>query len=173
MAPQVALSSDAESTIPEADLYSYLLLGQPTSALVGPARTTSVGAGANLFLGQVFNQLGYLLALRLDVDHLSVSQAEQTQANAAFGASSLQIEVGRYLLDDVFLTGVYQRGICADPKLPVNSVGLRLEVAMPRNVTLEGFLEDRCTREGFRGLGGLSLERAQIWGFAFYRDWGY
>ena len=173
VAPQVALSSDAESTIPEADLYSYLLLGQPTSALVGPARTTSVGAGANLFLGQVFNQLGYLLALRLDVDHLSVSQAEQTQANAAFGASSLQIEVGRYLLDDVFLTGVYQRGICADPKLPVNSVGLRLEVAMPRNVTLEGFLEDRCTREGFRGLGGLSLERAQIWGFAFYRDWGY
>lgn len=173
VAPQVSLSSDAESAISEADLYSYLLLGQPTSALLGQPRTTSVGAGTNLLLGQVASQIGYLLALRLDVDHLSVSQAEQTQANAAFGASSIQIEVGRYVRDNVFLTGVYQRGICADPKLPVNSVGVRLEVDMPRDMTLEGFLEDRCTREGFRGLGGLSLERAQIWGIAFYRDWGY
>lgn len=173
VAPQVSLSSDAESAISEADLYSYLLLGQPTSALLGQPRTTSVGAGTNLLLGQVASQLGYLLALRLDVDHLSVSQAEQTLANAAFGASSIQIEVGRYVRDNVFLTGVYQRGICTDPKLPVNSVGVRLEVDMPRDMTLEGFLEDRCTREGFRGLGGLSLERAQIWGIAFYRDWGY
>lgn len=173
VAPQVALSSDAESAISEADLYSYLLLGQPTSALLGQPSATSVGAGTNFLFGQVASQLGYLLALRLDVDHLSVSQAEQTQANAAFGASSLQIEVGRYVVDNVFLTGVYQRGICADPKLPVNSVGVRLEVDMPRDMTLEGFLEDRCTREGFRGLGGLSLERAQIWGIAFYRDWGY
>lgn len=173
VAPQLSLSSDAESAISEADLYSYLLLGQPTSALLGQPRTTSVGAGTNLLLGQVASQLGYLLALRLDVDHLSVSQAEQTVANAAFGASSIQIEVGRYVRDNVFLTGVYQRGICTDPKLPVNSVGVRLEVDMPRDMTLEGFLEDRCTREGFRGLGGLSLERAQIWGIAFYRDWGY
>ncbi len=173
VAPQVVLSSDAESAISEADLYSYLLLGQPTSALLGQPRATSVGAGTNFLFGQVASQIGYLLALRLDVDHLSVSQAEQTQANAAFGASSLQIEVGRYVVDNVFLTGVYQRGICADPKLPVNSVGVRLEVDMPRDMTLEGFLEDRCTRQGFRGLGGLSLERAQIWGIAFYRDWGY
>lgn len=172
VAPQVALSSDAESAIPEADLYSYLVLGQPTSALAGQHRAASVGAGTNFLFGQVASQLGYLLALRLDIDHLSVSQAEQTQANAAFG-SSFQIEVGRYVVDNVFLTGIYQRGICADPKLPVNSVGVRLEVAMPRDMTLEGFLEDRCTREGFRGLGGLSLERAQIWGIAFYRDWGY
>ena len=94
-------------------------------------------------------------------------------ANAAFGASSLQVEAGRYLLDNVFLTGVYQRGYCADPTLPVNSRGVRVEVGLPKDVTLEGFVEDRCTREGFRGLGGLSLQLARIWGFSLFREWSY
>ncbi len=173
LSPLVALSSDAEPEIPEADLYSYLLLGQPTSALTRSAQDASFGAGRNLLLGQVASQIGYLLALELNLDHLSVSQAEQGLANAAFGASSLQVEVGKYLLDNIFLTGVYQRGFCADPTLPVSSGAVRVEVGLPRDVTLEGFLEDRCTREGFQGLGGLSLQLAQIWGFSLYREWGY
>ena len=173
LSPTLSLSSDAESAISEADLVNYLVLGRPTSALVGEGGAASVGAGTNLLLGQVFNELGYLLALELDLDHLSVSQAEQSQANAAFGASSLQVEVGWYVLDNVFLTGVYQRGFCADPTLPVSSGGVRVEVEMPRDVTLEGFLEGQCTRERYRGLGDLSLELARIWGFSFFREWGY
>lgn len=172
MAVDLKLSSDAGAAVSEDDLYSYLLVGQPASALVGQAPTASVGAGVNLLMGRAASQIGYLLAQRLRLDHLSVSQAEQGQATA-FGATSLQVEAGRYVLDNVFLTGVYQRGYCADPTLPVNSRGVRVEVGLPRDVTLEGFLEDRCTREGFRGLGGLSLQLARIWGFSLFREWGY
>lgn len=169
LSPRLSLSSDAEA-ISDADLPSYVVFGRPASALIGEGGAASVGAG---LLGEVINQFSYLLALELDVDHLSVSQAEQSQANAAFGASSLQVEVGWYVGDDVFLTGVYQRGFCADPTLPVGSGGVRVEVGMPRDVKLEGFVEGRCTRERYRGLGDLSLKLARIWGFSFFREWGY
>ena len=173
LSPRLTLSSDAEYAISDADLPSYVVFGRPASALIGEGGAASVGAGRDLFLSQVINQFGRLLQLELDVDHLSVSQAEQGQANAAFGASSLQVEVGRYVGDNVFLTGVYQRGVCADPTVPVGTGGVRVEVGMPRNVKLEGFLEGRCTRERYRGLGDLSLKLARIWGFSIFREWGY
>ena len=172
LSPRLTLSSDAEA-ISDADLPSYILFGRPASALIGEGGAASVGAGRNLLLGQVINQFGYLLALELDVDHLSVSQAEQSQANAAFGASSLQVEVGWYVGENVFLTGVYQRAFCADPTLPVGSGGVRVEVGMPRDMKLEGFVEGRCTRERYRGLGDLSLKLSRIWGFSLFREWGY
>lgn len=173
LSPHLSLSSDAEYAVSEADLYGYILFGRPTSALIGEGGAASVGAGRDLLVGQFVNQLGYLLAQELDVDHLSVSRADQSQANAAFGASSLQVELGWYVLENVFLTGVYQRRFCADPTLPVGSGGVRVEVEMPRDVTLEGFLEGRCTRQRYRGLGDLSLELARIWGVQIFREWGY
>ena len=172
LSPFLSLSSDAESAMSEADLVNYLFLGRPTSALVGEAGAP-VAAVGDLFLGQVFNEIGYLLGTGLGVDHISVSQSEQGQASAAFGASSLQLEVGKYLLDDLFLTGVFQRGFCTDPTLPRNSGGLRLEVGMPRDVRLEGFVEGRCTRERYRGLGDASLALENIWGFLMFREWGF
>ena len=173
LTPHLSLSSDAEYAISEADLYGYILFGRPTSALIGDGGAALVGAGRDLLLGQFVNQLGYLLAQELGVDHLLVSQADQSQANAAFGASSLQLELGWYVHENVFLTGVYQRGFCADPTLPVGSGGVRVEVEMPKDVTLEGFLEGRCTRQRYRGLGDLSLELARIWGVQIFREWGY
>ena len=173
LTPHLFLSSDAEYAISEADLYGYILFGRPTSALIGEGGAASVGVGRDLLVGQFVNQIGYLLAQELDVDHLSVSQADQSQANAAFGASSLQVELGWYVLENVFLTGVYQRGFCADPALPVGSGGVRVEVGMPKNVMLEGFFEGRCTRQRYRGLGDLSLELSRIWGFQIFREWGY
>ncbi len=172
LSPRLSLSSDAEAAIGEADLINYLVLGRPASALLSEGGGVSLG-GRNLLLGQVFNELGYLLALELDLDHLSVSQAEQGRASAAFGASSLQVEAGWYALDNVFLTGVYQRGFCADPTLPASSGGFRVEVGMPGDATLEGFLEGQCTRRRRRGLGADALDLAQIWGISLFREWGY
>ena len=169
--PQLSLSSDSEYPISEADLYGYVLFGRPTSALTGGVTAASVGVGRDLLVGQFVNQLGYLLARELDVDHLSVSQSEES--GGAFGASSVQVELGWYVLENVFLTGVYQRGFCADPTLPVASGGVRVEVEMPAEVRLEGFLEGRCTRQRYRGFGDLSLELARIWGVEFFREWGY
>ena len=172
LTPSLSLSSDAESAMSEADLANYLVFGRPTSALVGEVGAP-VAAVGDLFLGQVFNEIGYLVGTELGVDHISVSQSEQGQASAAFGASSLQLEVGKYLLDDLFLTGVFQRGFCTDPTLPRNSGGLRLEVGIPRDVRLEGFVEGRCTRERYRGLGDASLALENIWGFLLFREWGF
>ncbi len=172
LSPFLSLSSDAEAAMSEADLINYLFLRRPSSALVGAAGAP-VAAVGDLFLGQVLNEIGYGLGTELGVDHISVSQSEQGQASAAFGASSLQLEVGKYLLDDLFLTGVFQRGFCTDPTLPRNSGGLRLEVGMPRDVRLEGFVEGRCTRERYRGLGDASLELENIWGFLMFREWGF
>ncbi len=169
--PQLSLSSDSEYPISEADLYGYVLFGRPTSALAGEVTTASVGVGRDLLVGRVVNQLGYLLTQELDVDHLSVSQSEES--GGAFGASSVQVELGWYVLENIFLTGVYQRGFCADPTLPVASGGVRVEVEMPAEVRLEGFLEGRCTRQRYRGFGDLSLELARIWGVEFFREWGY
>ncbi|MDE2975861.1 MAG: translocation/assembly module TamB [Gemmatimonadota bacterium] len=173
LSPHLSLTSDAEQAMSEADLVSYVLFGRPTSALIGEGGAGSVGAGRDLLVGQLVNQIGYLLAQELDIDHLSVSQADRSQANAAFGASSLQVELGWYVLESVFLTGVYQRGFCADPTLPVGNGGVRVEVEMPKDVTLEGFLEGRCTRRRYRGVGDLALELARIWGLQIFREWGY
>ncbi len=171
LSPVPSFSSDAESAMSEADLINYLFLGRPTSALIGEAGA-SVGAGRDLLLGRFANEISYLVATGLGVDHISVSRSEG-QASAAFGASSLQLEVGKYVLDDVFLTGVFQRGFCTDPTLPRNSGGLRIEMGMPRDVRLQGFMEGRCTRERYRGLGDASLALENIWGFLLFREWGY
>ncbi|NNF29215.1 MAG: translocation/assembly module TamB [Gemmatimonadetes bacterium] len=173
LSPQLALASDAEAAMSEADLVSYLLLGQPASALVNDASTASVGAGLNLGVGYVANQIGYLLAPELPIDYLSVSQSERAQASTALASGAVQVEAGVYVSDEVFLAGLFQRGACADPTSVTNSWGLRVEMQVPRDVTLEGFLEDRCTREGFRGLGDLSFQLAKVWGFSLFREWGY
>ena len=172
LAPQLSLSSDAEVAISEADLMSYLLLGQPASALVDDAGAAS-GATANVLLAQAASQIGYLLAPQLPVDYLSVSQSAGAQARSTLGQGAVQIEAGLYVSDDVFLAGLFERGSCADPTSVSNSWGVRVEVQVPKDAILEGFLEDRCTREGFRGLGDLSFELAKVWGFSLYREWGY
>ncbi len=172
LSPVPTFSSDSESAMSEADLINYLVFGRSTSALLGEAGAP-VGAARDLLLGQFANEISYLLATDLGVDHISVSRSEQGQANAAFGASSLQLEVGKYVLDDLYLTGVFERGFCTDPTLPRNSGGVRFEVGMPRDVRLEGFVEGRCTRGGYRGLGDAALELENIWGFLLFREWGY
>ena len=173
LSPQLSLSSDAEAAMSEADLVSYLVLGQPASALVNDAQGAAFGAGLNLGLGYAASQIGYLLAPQLPIDYLSVSQSERAQATTAIGADAVQVEAGLYLSDEVFLAGLFQRGACADPTSATNSWGVRVEVQAPQDVTLEGFLEDRCTREGFRGLGDLSFQLAKVWGFSLFREWGY
>ncbi|MYD14492.1 MAG: hypothetical protein F4X00_12890 [Gemmatimonadetes bacterium] len=171
--PYVNIQSDAERTTSEAELYNLLILGRCSSALLGSGGTASFVAGQGYLLSQFGNVIGNEFAREFDLDYFSVSQADYGLASTALGTSSLQVEVGRYLRDDVFAIGVYRRGYCADPTVPVSSGGLRVEVALPADVTMESFLEGRCTREQYRGLDDISLQLARIWGFSFFREWGY
>lgn len=171
--PLSAFTSDAAYTIPEPELFSLLVLGRPTGSLLGDGAAGSFDAGGRFLTGQLYSEIAYLLTGGLDVDYLRVSQSEQGLATTPLGPASFEVEVGWYALPNVFLTGVYQRGFCAEPTVPVSSGGMRVEVELPRDVILEGFLEGRCTRERYRGLGDISLELAHIWGFSFFREWGY
>ena len=171
--PLAAFTSDATYTIPEPELFSLLVLGRPTGSLLGDGAAGSFDAGSRFLASQFYSEIAYLLGEGLDVDYLRVSQSDQGLATSPLGPASLEVEVGWYVLRRAFLTGVYQRGFCADPTVPVSSGGVRLEVELPRDVVLEGFLEGRCTRERYRGLGDISLELAHIWGFSFFREWGY
>lgn len=171
--PTPAFTSDAAYAIPEPELLSLLILGRPTTSLLGDGGAASVGAGRALLFSQLANELEYVVTEKLAVDYLSVSQSDQGQAATALGTTSVQVEVGWYVRDDIFFTGVFQRGFCADPTVPVSSGGARVEVELPRDVNLEVFLEGRCTRDRYRGLGDASLELAHIWGFLFFREWGY
>ena len=170
--PRLGIQSDAQRATSEAELYNQLLLGRCSSTLGGAGGAAPVVAGRDLFLGQVGNVLGHQFQEGLNLDYLSVSQPDYGLATTALGAASLQVEVGRYLRD-VFFIGVYRRGYCADPTVPVSSGGMRVEVPLPSDVTLETFLEGRCTREQFRGIDDISLQLARIWGFSFFREWGY
>ncbi len=171
--PYVNIQSDAERTTSESELYNLLILGRCSSTLLGSAGAASFDAGQGFLLSQFGNVIGNEFARELDLDYLFVSQPDYGLATTALGASSLQVEVGRYLRDDVFLIGVYRRGYCADPTIPVSSGGMRIEVSLPRAVTMESFYEGRCTREQYRGLDDISLQLARIWGFSFLREWGY
>ncbi len=170
--PRLGIRSDAQRATSEAELYSQLLLGRCSSTLGGSGGTASVVAGRDLFLGQVGSVLGQEFQEGLNLDYLSVSRPDYGLATTALGAASLEVEVARYL-GDVFLIGVYRRGYCADPTVPVSSGGMRAEVPLPNDVKLETFLEGRCTREQYRGIDDISLQLARIWGFSFFREWGY
>ncbi|MCY4572465.1 MAG: translocation/assembly module TamB domain-containing protein [Gemmatimonadetes bacterium] len=171
--PYVNIQSDAERTTSESELYNLLILGRCSSTLLGSGGTASVDAGRGYLLSQFGNVIGNQFAREFDLDYLSVSQPDYGLATTALGTSSVQVEVGRYLRDDVFLIGVYRRGYCADPTIPVSSGGMRVEVALPGAMTMESFFEGRCTREQYRGLDDISLQLARIWGFSFFREWGY
>lgn len=172
--PYVNIQSDAERTTSESELYNLLILGRCSSTLLGSTGAASFDAGQGYVLSQIGNVIGNEFARQLfDFDYLFVSQPDYGLATTPLGASSLQVEVGRYLRDDVFLIGVYRRGYCADPTIPVSSGGMRVEVSLPRAVTMESFYEGRCTRDQYRGLDDISLQLARIWGFSFLREWGY
>lgn len=171
--PYVNIQSDAERTTSESELYNLLILGRCSSTLLGSTGAASFDAGQGYLLSQFGNVIGSEFARELDLDYLFVSQPDYGLATTALGASSLQVEVGRYLPGDIFLIGVYRRGYCADPTIPVSSGGMRIEVSLPRAVTMESFYEGRCTREQYRGLDDISLQLARIWGFSFLREWGY
>ncbi len=173
LAPELSLSSEYEDAISSVELQSSLTMADPLTQLLVPDARGSFLAGTNIFLNQLANQLGFLLAPELGVDHLFVSQPEQNYASSVFGSSSLQVEAGRRLSDDVYLTGVYRRGYCSDRTLPVNSGGVRMQVYLPRETIFEGFLESSCTRAGYRGIRDISAELQGIWGVLFLREWSY
>lgn len=182
--PVVTLSSE-EAGLAEQDLISYIVFGQPSGALGGSsgasgrlqelnAVTSAVQGGFTYLGGALANQLGTALARELTLDYVSV-QGGQTLDRSSVPASTLsQVELGRYVGDDVFVIMVLRP---FDPagQDQNNVAGIRVEVALTDNYNVEGFWEDRFLRSGSTGLRANSslLADDHIVGLFLFREWGY
>ncbi|MDH3270723.1 MAG: translocation/assembly module TamB [Gemmatimonadota bacterium] len=181
--PVVTLSSE-EAGLAEEDLISYLIFGQPSGALGGTraaGRIQDVNAvssaiqGGVTFIGGAFaNQLGAVIAEEFALDYVSVQQVGGTQTLGAQFVADAQVELGRYLGDDVFVI-VVLRPFDAGPQDQNNVAGLRVEVALTDNYNVELFREDRFLRSGSTGLRSSStlIDDERVLGVFLFREWGY
>lgn len=179
--PIVTLSSE-DAGLAEEDLISYIVFGQPSGALGGQNANaagrlrdlnavSSVGQGVVTYLGGALaNQFGSAIAQDLPLDYLSIQQAG-AQASASGIVGDTQIELGRYVGDDVFVV-VVLRPSSEDQN---NVAGVRVETALTDALNVEAFLEDRFLRSGSAGLRTSSslIDNQRIWGVFFFREWGY
>lgn len=186
--PVVTLSSE-EAGLAEEDLISYIVFGQPSAALGGSNgaagqlqelnAVSSVGQGTLTLLGGAFaNQLGSALARELPVtlDYVSIQQLTGAQTiGRSFAANTFsQVELGRYIGDDVFAIFVL-RPFATEGQDENKLAGVRVEIALNDNYNVELFREDRFLRSGSTGLRTSSslLGQDEILGVFLFREWGY
>lgn len=186
--PIVTLSSQ-EAGLAEEDLISYIVFGQPSAALGGRNgaagqlqelnAVSSVGQGTLTLLGGAFaNQLGSALARELPItlDYVSIQQLSGAQSIGRSFASNTfsQVELGRYIGDDVFAI-VVLRPFNTEGQDENNLAGVRVEIALNDNYNVELFREDRFLRSGSTGLRTSSSLVADddILGVFLFREWGY
>ena len=103
----------------------------------------------------------------------SVQQSGGGQSLGRNYVADTQLELGRYVGDDVFAVAVLRLSD-ADSESKNTVAGLRVEWALTDDYIIEGFLEDRDLRSGSLSLGrSFGEEDPRIWGFFFFREWGY
>ena len=176
--PVVTLASP-EAGLAQADLVSYLIFGQASGAPGSDA--VQSGLVTNV-MGAIVNQYGSVLGRGLGVlslDYVSVQQGNQVQGlgqvlGGQFGLSGAQVELGRYIGDDVFVVMVI-RGRGAELSSDTNLIrGVRVEVAVADEGTLELLWEDRFLRSGGNAFGAAGLvEGDRVLGFVLFREWGF
>ncbi len=185
--PDVTLTTE-ETGLAEEDLISYLVFGQPSGALgaggtsqVGGARGFGTAAqGAVTFIGGTFwNQFGSAIAQELgalSLDYVSVQQGGAAQALGEGGlvGADTQVELGRYVGDDLFLIMVL-RPFDTGPQDQNTVAGIRVEWALTDDYNSEFFFEDRFLRSSTQLLGSSSglLENQRVLGVLLFREWGY
>lgn len=182
--PLVTLSSE-EAGLAQSDLVSYLVFGRASAELAtgeatGPGGAFGQnlgGAAGTLAVGALANRFGAALAQEIGLDYVAITQGEifGEQGAARNFLATAQVELGRYVTDDVFLVLVLARGTQGGEEGPsVNPLrGVRVEWALTDEIFVEGFIEDRFLRSGTGGLGVAGLDGVQILGAFVFGEWGY
>jgi autotransporter translocation and assembly factor TamB len=178
--PRVSLSTNSTFAISESDLVSYLIFGQPSYALASGegaiARGTAqvfAGATANLAAGLFSSELGSVLArdgLPVNLDYLAITQGKNDPGGLQDWWMSTQVELGKYLTDDIF-AGLQFRPFTENQGQD-RLASVRLETRLSDRWTLEGYWEDRFLRRGLYGLRDQNLYE-KVLGFLLYTEWGY
>jgi autotransporter translocation and assembly factor TamB len=189
--PRVALTSDAQPAISESDLVSYLVFGRATDQLTAGERAASGATAARSSGFAGFGRLAYgvltpsLLgyaahglegfAQNLGLDYVAITSAEVAQAplsgnfvSSLFAGS--QVELGRYLNDNLFLA--FSQRLMSPSAGGSRSPGVRLEWRFQPTYTAELFAEDRFARTPSFGLLN-AAEAKKVYGFFLFREWGY
>lgn len=177
LAPRVRLTSDAQPPISESDLASYLFFGRPTNDLAPSESRSLAGIAESTVAPSLFGFLaGQLETVASDMgllDYIAITSAESDRNAEMEGVRSrvfglltgTQIEVGRYLSDDLFVVASQRIGLQR-----AQQPAVRLEWRFHPTWTAELFAEDRFSRNYLLDLG---LEYQRIYGFSLFREWGY
>ncbi|MEZ4415369.1 MAG: translocation/assembly module TamB domain-containing protein [Gemmatimonadota bacterium] len=172
--PEVHLTSDLPGATQE-DLISYLLFGQPQAALSQLARqggSVLGSAGLTLTLGALASQVGSLVAEELPFDYLAVTTQQAfsqgvSQNAVVAGLRTAEVEVGKYVADDVFLA------LILSPFASQRFSGFRVEWRLSDEVGVEGFVERRLAQLGATGFDELLFDLRRVIGVRLFREWGY
>jgi hypothetical protein len=186
--PVVTLTTE-ETGLAEEDLVSYLVFGQPSSAL-GGRNTTQLGRvqgasalsnplvqGGVTFVGGAWaNQFGSAFAQELgalSLDYVSVQQGG-VQSLGGDLLGDTQLELGRYVGDDLFVIMVI-RPFDTAAQTQNTVAGIRVEIALTDDYNVEMFYEDRFLRSTSSLLGTSSglPEDSRVLGVFLFREWGY
>ncbi len=175
--PRVTLTSES-GELSQSDLISYLVFNQ-SAAEVGRAQQSFLGqatggaaatalSGAVTYLGGSFvNQSGAAIAQELSLDYVAVSSGPASAEWA--GLRSAQLELGRYLGDDVFAVVTFRPLIEEASRFG----GVRVEWALTDAYNFEAFVEDRFLRSGVGFLAIQDLGGELLYGVLFAREWSY
>ncbi|MGD2068743.1 MAG: translocation/assembly module TamB domain-containing protein [Gemmatimonadota bacterium] len=176
--PRVALSSQ-DAAVPEEDLISYLLFGQPTYALtsgqaasVQSAAGTIGGQAVGFVAGTLTNRLGSLVAREIGLDYFAISQPTDLLNGEAGALEQTTVELGRYIDRDLFVVLVIQPFQTAQV-VGAGVAGGRIEWTASDLYTVEIFLENRFLRSGVFGFQNLAVDAEAVWGVSVFWEWGY
>lgn len=177
--PRVGLSTD-QVAVPESDLISYLAFGRPSSdfnSLVASDQAGGdglIGEGASYVASTLASTLASLAQGVGWFDYLSVSQSAEgggtSRGLAPFAGT--EIEIGQYLLGGDYFAALTLRPLSGSGRSRLVG-GFRLEWQASDQYHVEAFVEDRFLRGGGVGFEELGLESSRIYGFTFFREWGY
>lgn len=181
VAPSVSLTSDAAAPIEEPELISYLVFGRPP-ALLGSGESSLLGGaiitdGLSLGLGRLADEFQEAVAQEIGfVDYFAISNQRATQRlgpdPSLLGTlASTQIEFGRYLWDDVFLSvDLAPVGTATQTRTRIPNA--RLEWRFADLWSFESFAEDPLLRRGVLGVQQNGPTYAHSLGLFVYREWG-
>lgn len=107
--PELALTSDHQPPLPEQEILSYLLFGQPSFGLASGESSQLGLAAASLgtaAFGELSSQLEQLLIgdLGVPVDYLQIRAGDITQGGGIARLTELQLSVGWQIGEQIFVT---------------------------------------------------------------------
>ena len=177
--PRVRLASDAQQTISESDLASYLFFGMPTwqvsNSTTGANNSRAADLGLSVLapsvLGYASSGLQTLVQGAGLLDYVALTSSDTgAPQNSSFGIGNFltgtTLEVGRYFGSDLYIG--YSQMLSSASLEPL----VRLQWQFRPEYSLELYAEDRLARTpgfGVRPESGLK----RVYGLLLFREWGF